>query len=73
MRGFYDRILPKAVAKWAKPFGAKVAATTINTQGRGLGERRAYVGPVRTIEEIQSAIATVDNATIESNCAGQSK
>jgi len=31
MRGFYDNILPKAVSKWAKPFGAKVSTTTIHT------------------------------------------
>lgn len=32
MRGFYDRILPKAVGRWAKPFGAKVGRSRF---GRG--------------------------------------
>ncbi len=38
MRGFYDSILPKAVNKWAKPFGAKVGETTIKADGYTLGD-----------------------------------
>lgn len=33
MRAFYDKILPAAVNKWAKRFGAKVGTTTIVTEG----------------------------------------
>ncbi|MBB3923711.1 hypothetical protein [Xanthomonas arboricola] len=31
MRGFYDKILPTAVARWAKQFGAAVKQTSIST------------------------------------------
>lgn len=33
MRGFYDQILPKAVGRWAKPFGAKVGTTQLSGEG----------------------------------------
>lgn len=31
MRGFYDKILPSAVNKWGKRFGAKVARTSVHS------------------------------------------
>ena len=38
MKGFYDQILPKAVNKYVKKWGAKVGETTIMTY-KGTGER----------------------------------
>lgn len=65
MRGFYDRILPAAVSKWAKKFGAKVEdnAVDITPQmreavagGQPLFSRQAQrIGP-RTFGELQSAM-----------------
>ncbi len=46
MRGFYDKILPSAVKKWAKKFGGKVGAVTIPS-GENVGEN-SYVEPKLT-------------------------
>ena len=35
MRGFYDKILPAAVSKWAKKFGAKVGTALLPEFGKG--------------------------------------
>lgn len=42
MRGFYDKILPAAVGKWAKKFGAKVGATDIKTTDMPWSEYEKY-------------------------------
>ncbi|MDN5940211.1 MAG: hypothetical protein L0H83_16315, partial [Salinisphaera sp.] len=40
MRGFYDKILPSAVNKWAKKLSGKVGETTIKTKGYDLGDEQ---------------------------------
>lgn len=46
MKGFYDKILPSAVNKWAKKFGAKVGETSLSTD-----ERRHLPNADRIIQE----------------------
>lgn len=43
MRGFYDKILPAAVSKWGKKFGAKVGEASITTAVPGGIPRYLYV------------------------------
>lgn len=42
MRSFYDNILPKAVNKWAKPFGAKVGETVISVGDKSIAKRTVH-------------------------------
>lgn len=60
MRAFYDKILPSAVNKWAKRFGAKVGTVTVDTQGWGLMAQRVYVGPRRTASFIRGRLVDQD-------------
>lgn len=54
MRGFYDKILPAAVNKWAKRFGARVGTTRIDTTPVGstaVASMREKLGPAYATSE----------------------
>lgn len=70
MRGFYDRILPAAVNKWAKKFGAKVGNATISESDDGAALYEVVLPNgkvVKSTDNRKSAEATAksfDGATV---------
>lgn len=70
MTGFYDKMLPNEVNKWAKPFGGKVGDTHIDVQGRpeegrGTATKYRYEGPTLTGEQVFNASKDAPAAAIE--------
>jgi GGDEF domain-containing protein len=58
MRGFYDKILPAAVSKWGKKFGAKVGTTNLGGGGAELylwSGNSKLVGPFSSRAEADEA------------------
>ena len=64
MRGFYDKILPAAVGKWAKKFGAKVGEAKLDT-GRDAKSKAGLSAQQKSeIRELAKSIRQMDDVEI---------
>jgi hypothetical protein len=64
MKGFYDKILPSAVNKWAKKFGAKVGDTTIPSDD-GVKRNKAKGLSADHKAEVRALAKTADEFSFE--------